>query len=49
MSLIPFVKMKHMCVMCSKLLQSYSILCDAMDHSLPGPSVHGILQARILE
>ena len=24
-------------------------LCDPMDHSLPGSSVHGILQARILE
>ena len=24
-------------------------LCDSMDHSLPGSSVHGILQARILE
>ena len=24
-------------------------LCDPMDYSLPGPSVHGILQARILE
>ena len=24
-------------------------LCDPMDCSLPGPSVHGILQARILE
>ena len=24
-------------------------LCDFMDCSLPGPSVHGILQARILE
>ena len=24
-------------------------LCDSMDCSLPGPSVHGILQARILE
>ena len=23
--------------------------CDPMDYSLPGPSVHGILQARILE
>ena len=23
--------------------------CDPMDHSLPGSSVHGILQARILE
>ena len=24
-------------------------LCDPMDYSLPGSSVHGILQARILE
>ena len=24
-------------------------LCDAMDCSLPGSSVHGILQARMLE
>ena len=24
-------------------------LCDPIDHSLPGSSVHGILQARILE
>ena len=23
--------------------------CDPMDYSLPGSSVHGILQARILE
>ena len=29
--------------------QSYPTLCDPMDHSLPGSSVHGILQARILE
>ena len=28
---------------------SYPILCDPMDFSLPGSSVHGILQARILE
>ena len=35
--------------MCVKLLQSCSILCDTMDCSLPGPSVHGILQARVLE
>ena len=25
------------------------ILCDPMDYSLPGSSVHGIFQARILE
>ena len=29
--------------------QSYPILCDLMDCSLPGYSVHGILQERILE
>ena len=31
------------------LLQSYLTLCDPMDCSPPGSSVHGILQARILE
>ena len=34
---------------CAKLLQSCTTLCDAMDCSPPGSSVHGILQARILE
>ena len=34
---------------CAKLLQSCPTLCDPMDYSLPGSSVHGILQARILE
>ena len=29
--------------------QLYPTLCDPMDCSLPGSSVHGILQARILE
>ena len=29
--------------------QSYPTLCDPMDCGLPGSSVHGILQARILE
>ena len=33
----------------SKLLQSYLILCKSMDCKLPGSTVHGILQARILE
>ena len=33
----------------AKLLQSCLLLCDPMDHSPPGSSVHGILQARILE
>ena len=33
----------------AKLLQSCPSLCDTMDSSPPGPSVPGILQARILE
>ena len=35
--------------MCAKLLQSCPVLCNPMDCSLPGSSVHGILQARTLE
>ena len=38
----------HTC-MCAKLLQSCLTLCDVMDLSPPGSSVHGNLQARILE
>ena len=34
---------------CAKLLQSSLTLCDQGDCSLPGSSVHGFLQARILE
>ena len=33
----------------AKLPQSCSTLCNPMDCSLPGSSVHGILQARIME
>ena len=33
----------------AKSLQSFLTLCDPVDCSLPGFSVHGILQARILE
>ena len=33
----------------TKLLQSYPTVCKPTDYSLPGFSVHGILQARILE
>ena len=33
----------------AKLLQSCLTLSDPMDCSLPGSSVHGIFQARILE
>ena len=39
---------EYMCVHI-KSLQSCMILCDPMDCSPPGSSVHGILQARILE
>ena len=30
-------------------LQSCPTICDPVDYSLPGSSVHGIFQARILE
>ena len=33
----------------SEVSQSCLTLCDSMDYSLPGSSVHGIFQARILE
>ena len=32
-----------------KVAQACLTLCNAMDCSLPGSSIHGILQARILE
>ena len=38
----------HVCV-CAKSLQSCPTLCDPMDCSLPGSSVHKIFQARTLE
>ena len=34
--------------MCAKLLQSHTTLCDTMDCSPPGSSVHGILQTRVM-
>ena len=33
----------------SEVAQSCPTLCDPMDYSLPGFSIHGIFQARILE
>jgi len=33
----------------AKSLQSCLTLCDPKDGSLPGSSVHGIFQARVLE
>ena len=33
----------------AKVLSHIQILCDTMDYSLPGSSVHGVSQARMLE
>ena len=33
----------------SEVAQSCPILCDPMDYSLPGSSIHGIFQVRVLE
>ena len=33
----------------SEVIQSCPTLCDPMDYSPPGSSIHGIFQARILE
>ena len=38
---------KFQCILCL-VAKSCPTLCDPMDCSLPGSSVHGILQARIL-
>ena len=38
----------HRCI-CAKSLQSCPILCNPKDYSPPGSSVHGTLQAIILE
>ena len=40
---------KRSCCCCCLVVQSCPTLCDPTDLSLPGPSVQGILQARILE
>ena len=36
-------------VVCCSVAKSCPTPCDLMDYSLPGFSVHGILQARLLE
>ena len=33
----------------SEVTQSCPTLCNPVDYSLPGSSVHGILQARVME
>ena len=39
----------YICAVHTKSLQLCPTLCDPLDYSLPGSSVHGILQARVLE
>ena len=41
----PFSWMTVHCCMCAQMLQSCPTLCNSVDCSLPGSSVHGILQA----
>ena len=54
-SLSPYLEWSHLqSILCgssnaAKSLQSCPTLCDSMDCSRPGFSVHGILQARTLE
>ena len=43
------LEMIPVCAFCVQMLQSCSTLCDPMDHSSLGSSVHGVLQARILK
>ena len=43
--LLQFMKVKRE----SEVTQSCPILSDPMDYSLPGSSIHGIFQARVLE
>ena len=47
-NLLVALEMDNACMPC-KSLQLCLTLCDPMDCSLPGSSVHGVLQARILE
>ena len=46
-SILHWVSSFHVCV--CKVSQSCPTLCDPVDCSFPGSSVHGILRARILE
>ena len=49
-NLVGFLQLKAMKVKSeSEVVQSCPTLCDPMDWSLPGSSVHDIFQARVLE
>ena len=45
----PVFCLLHSSAAAAKSLQSCPTLCDPIDGSLPGSSVHGIFQARVLE
>ena len=45
---VPALTFSQLCL-CVLVAQPYPTLCDPIDCSPPGSSVHGILQARILE
>ena len=49
-TLVPLpVKRERKKVKESEVVQSCLALCDPMDYSLPGSSIHGIFQAGVLE
>ena len=45
----PCVKCSHLLLKWSEVAQSCPTLCNPMDCILPGSSIHGIFQARVLE
>ena len=46
---LPFPSPKETIERKKVVAQLCPTLCDPMDHSLPGSSIHGIVQARVLE
>ena len=46
---IYLINKRYIYAYCCLVTKSYPTLCHPMDYSLPGFSVHGISQARILE
>ena len=46
---IGYTHLEYAAAAAAKSLQSRPTLCDPMDSSLPGSSVHGSFQARVLE
>ena len=47
--ILPFFSAVTAYTAAAKSLQSCPTLCDPIDGDLPGSSVHGIFQARVLE